>query len=152
MPQSSSDADLRGVLRRGGGVSEWLWKGGNQKQASIELVAMNPRGGQPLRHVLSFRGDEQGFQVESERIEDESPAPGQTATPVYYSFQHGAQARIAVGNRMEKLPLGTFNSALSILAQYREPIRAPEITFLSDLYAHIRIYREWTFGTKHNFP
>src|ERR1035437_6281494 len=54
---TSSNMDLRGVLRRGGGVNEWVWKGGKWKSASLDVVVNSPKG-KPLRHVLSFRGDE----------------------------------------------------------------------------------------------
>ena len=68
---TSSNTDLRGVVRRGGGVNEWVWKGGRSNSASLDLVVHNPKGKQPLRHVLSFRGDERGFSLEDERIRDE---------------------------------------------------------------------------------
>ncbi len=35
---ASSNMDLRGVVRRGGGVDEWLWKGGKRELASIDVV------------------------------------------------------------------------------------------------------------------
>jgi predicted ATPase len=66
--------DLRGVVRRGGGVNEWVWKGERRESASIDLVVNYPKGKQPLRHLLSFRGDEQGFRLEDERIENEAPS------------------------------------------------------------------------------
>src|SRR6266478_4952404 len=44
MPQSTSNADVRGVLRRGGGAAEWIWKGGKDQPACVELVISNTRG------------------------------------------------------------------------------------------------------------
>src|SRR5687768_3671618 len=50
LPQATSNADVRGVLRRGGGAAEWVWKGAKGKVAAVELVVDNPRGPQALRH------------------------------------------------------------------------------------------------------
>src|SRR5207247_3729248 len=75
---ASSNMDLRGVVRRGGGVNEWIWKGGKRKPALIDVVVDHPEGKQPLRHRLSFRGDEQGFRLQYERIENEAPRRGES--------------------------------------------------------------------------
>src|SRR5258707_3887138 len=42
--QATSNADVRGVVRRGGGASEWIWKGAKGKPASVGLVISNPKG------------------------------------------------------------------------------------------------------------
>ncbi|HTX37203.1 MAG TPA: AAA family ATPase [Bryobacteraceae bacterium] len=85
---AASNTDLRGVVRRGGGAKEWIWKDG--KSAVLDLVVSNPRGNQPLRHVLSFSSEDQGLRLEDERIEDETglPAPG-SGPYFYYRFQRG---------------------------------------------------------------
>src|SRR5207247_1355134 len=49
-PQATSNGDVRGVLRRGGGSQEWVWQGANTEPATIELIIANPKGKQPLRH------------------------------------------------------------------------------------------------------
>jgi hypothetical protein len=73
---TSSNLDLRGVVRRGGGVNEWVWKGGKRKSAIIEMAVNNPKGKQPLRHGLLFRGDGQGFRLEDEHIQERSDKRG----------------------------------------------------------------------------
>jgi predicted ATPase len=95
VPQTSpsTNADLRGVVRRGGGVNEWVWKGGGSKSASLDVVVHNPQGQQPLRHVLSFRSDPQGFSLEDERIENETPYIGQSEPYFYYQLQNGHPRR-----------------------------------------------------------
>ena len=146
-PQASSNTDVRGVVRRGGGAQEWVWKGARGQPASVELVVNNPRGKHTLRHVLSFRGDEQGFQLESELIEDVTPAAGLPGiTSSHYEFQPGRSARVFVGKQEQKLPRDSFNRSFPILAQYRDPLRSPELAYLADIYEKFRIYREWTFG------
>jgi predicted ATPase len=170
MPQSTSNADVRGVLRRGGGVEEWIWKGARGKPASVELVVNNPKGSQPLRHLLAFRTGEQGFVLHDERVENEKAYLDQTAPYSYYCFQNGNPVVNAIvqeaaedvltlkedhdkrpgastGARKErKLARETVNLEVSILAQRRDPELYPEITYLADVYEKWRIYREWAFG------
>lgn len=144
---TASNMDLRGVVRRGGGVNEWLWKGDKCMPASIDVVVNYPKGNQGLRHVLSFHGDQQGFRLEDERIEDEAPAKGEPDPYFYYRFQHGHPVVNTKGARKERrLARETVNPELSILAQWRDPEQYPEIAYLADSYEKIRIYREWAFG------
>ena len=144
---TASNIDLRGIVRRGGGVSEWLWKGGKRISASIDVVVNYPKGKQDLRHVLSFHGDEQGFRLDDERIENEAPAPGEHDPYFYYRFQHGQPVVNTKGATKErKLARETVNPELSILTQRRDPEQYPEIAHVAEAYEKIRIYREWAFG------
>jgi predicted ATPase len=145
-PQTTSNSDMRGVLRRGGGAQEWIWKGENGHAASLELLVENPKGKQPLWHVLSFRGDEQGFRFYDERIENEQGYDGQSDAYFYYRFQDGHPVVNTAKDRRRKLARETVNMELSILAQRRDPELYPEITYLAETYEKFRIYREWAFG------
>src|SRR5258706_3894072 len=139
---TSSNMDLRGVVRRGGGVDEWVWKGGKRETASIDVVVHNPKGRQPLRHRLSFRGDEKGFRLQDERIENEAR---KSLGDFYYRLRLklGQPVAKSLGVRRK---LKGVNTELSILAQRRDPERYPEIAHLAEVYEKIRIYREWAFG------
>ncbi|MGO9262896.1 MAG: AAA family ATPase [Bryobacteraceae bacterium] len=153
---AASNMDLRGVVRRGGGAKEWVWKGG--KSAVPDVLVSNPngqeparhllapKGHQPLRHVLSFRGDEPGFRLEDERIENQAPDRFESQPTYWYRFQHGQPSLIAHGDPRRAPAREALNPELSILAQLRDPERHPEIARLTEVYEKIRIYREWTFG------
>jgi predicted ATPase len=157
-PQTTSNADVRGVLRRGGGTREWVWKGAKSQPASIELIVKNPKGHQALRHRFSFRRDEQGFQLNDERVENEMAYADEAEVYFYYrfqdghpvintySFQDGNPVVSTAGTEKRKLARESVNLELSILAQRRDPELYPEITYLADTYEKWRIYREWTFG------
>jgi predicted ATPase len=145
-PQTTANADVRGVIRRGGGVNEWIWKGGKGRPASVELVIAHPKGKQPLRHFFEFRGDEQGFRLNDEQIENEKPNGNQTEPYFYYRFQDGHPVVNTVAQKDRRLARETINVELSILAQRRDPELYPEITHLADTYEKCRIYREWAFG------
>ena len=122
----ASNHDLRGVVRRGGGVAEWIWKGASKDPASIEAVVSNAGPDGTLIHYLSFREQAHVFSVDDESIYRDT---GTERTEVYGRFS-------------EATPL----SENSILAEMRDPDRYPEYGQLSDYYQSIRTYREWVFG------
>jgi predicted ATPase len=144
-PQTTSSADIRSVVRRGGGVQEWVWKGAPDQPASVELVVNNPKGKQPLRHVFSFRGERQGFRLDDERVENEAPDSNMAHASIHYRFHEGHPVLIRAG-RPRRVEHEKIDLTLSILAQRRDPELYPEITCLTDIYENCRIYREWTFG------
>jgi predicted ATPase len=123
-----------------------VWKGGKGESASFDVVVNNPKGKQPLRHVLSFRGDERVFRLEDERIENAAPERGESEPYFYYRFQHGRPVVNTIGAPGRKLARETVNPEVSILAQRRDPEQYPEIAHLAEVYEKIRIYREWAFG------
>lgn len=138
--------DVRSVLRRGGGVREWIWKGGTNQTASIDLVFHYPMGDMPLRHLLSFDNNEQHFRLIDERIEKRQASPNKSEVYFYYRFQSGRPVVKTTENKKRLLARTTVHPGDSILAQLRDPELYPEISYLADMYAKIRIYREWTFG------
>jgi predicted ATPase len=158
--QAASNSDVRGVVRKGGGANEWIWKGSKGDAAAIELILSNPKGPQPLRHLFSFRADESGFRLADERVENEKPFGNQGEAYFYYRFQDGHPVvnavtpiqdaeklpRYPAARKERKLARETVNLELSILAQRRDPELYPEITFLAESYEKWRIYREWSFG------
>ncbi|MEW5986009.1 MAG: AAA family ATPase [Chloroflexota bacterium] len=144
-PNRVSPNDLRTVIGRGGGVDEWIWKGNPKSAATLEAIVDNPKGQQPLRHVLAFRTEQQTFRLEDERIENEHPNPGQAAPYYYYRYQQGLPV-IVVGGVARPLAHESMEANLSILAQRRDPDTYPVITELAAAYDSIRLYREWAFG------
>ncbi|MDO9518381.1 MAG: AAA family ATPase, partial [Methanosarcinaceae archaeon] len=80
--------DIGAVVRKGGGASEWIWKGKRNSAATIDVVFINPKGSQPLVHSLSFYSENGRFQLHDERVENEHPY-GKQDTYFYYRFQEG---------------------------------------------------------------
>jgi len=148
----SSNNDLRGMIRRGGGARRWLWRGESKGYASIDFLVHHPRVQGGLRHLLDFSDDQYGFQLAGEGIGYEKhPAPD-----FYYRFEQGRHTLIA-GGRAKPLQRESVNPDLSILAQRHALLAGPdaermlsehypEIAYLADSYEKIRIYRDWTFG------
>lgn len=139
--------EWREVTRKGGGVSEWIWKGEKKNgKARVEAVVSNPKGKQPLRHSMAFHAVAQAFALDDERVENESPYPGQYDAYFYYRYQGGNPVLNTTGDAQRKLARETIESDRSILAQRRDPEMYPELAWLAQSYESIRIYREWAFG------
>ena len=141
----AAPGDMRAVVRKGGGVSEWIWKGEKQAVAVIDAVVRNPYGTQPLRHVVEFSARQQSFHLDDETIENERPYEGQTQPYFYYRYQQGRPV-ISMMNDERRLTRESVTPDISILAQRRDPESYPVITYLATVYEQIRLYREWAFG------
>ncbi len=143
----AAPGDLAAVIRRGGGIKEWVWKGQKAEVAAIDLVFSNPKGKQPLRHVVEIReSTKQRFEFEDERIENKFPFGQEKEPYFYYRFQKGRPVLNLVDDQHRQLARETMDIDLSILAQRRDPDTYPEISYVAESYERIRLYREWAFG------
>lgn len=142
----SAPKDMHEVTRKGGGVAEWIWKGGPQDAASVEWVVEYPKGKMPLRHVVAFRSVAQSFALDDERVENEQKDPGQQDSYFYYRYQHGQPMVNTIDKGRRSLARETIEADRSILAQRRDPETYPELAWLAHNYEKVRIYREWAFG------
>ena len=131
----NSKRDVEGVVQRGGGISEWIWKGALGEAASIEAVVSGSGETDLLGHFLSFREKAQRFSAEDERIYQESRQSDEPPREVY-----------ARNSEPRKSSFAPVHTTASILAEVREPELYPEYGQLSNFYEGVRIYREWIFG------
>ena len=152
--------DLLQPIREGGGVMEWLWKGPHGKGiAEIEATVAYPLGEKDLRYNLSFTQSGQRFDLVDESIEDEFNDDDVT---FYYRYSHEKQklnniSRIEgtkqQGNAKQRFLDGlrrreqtrSVSSEQSILARIKGTEIYPEITWLGEQFAAIKLYREWIF-------
>ncbi len=137
--------DLRAVVRRGGGAGEWVWKGEPMSVASVDAVMSGRQGAQPLRHLLAFRAENQSFQLDDERIEFIAAENGKPDADFIYHYSH-QHPILSVKGKQRRLESDTVIPDVSILTERKDPEAYPEITYLADVYARIRIYREWSMG------
>jgi len=138
--------DMRDVIRKGGGIREWIWKGDTDAIASIDIVIDNPKGQQPLRHVIAFREESQKFFLNDERIENEHSYKKMDRPFFYYLFNNGSPIAKILDKEDKHFTKESVNKDISILAQRRDPDSYPVIYDISTAYDNIRIYREWAFG------
>lgn len=135
--QSAPDQLLK-PIREGGGVRDWLYKGGSGiPVAELDVVLDNPKGAQRLRYHLAFTEVGQRFQIVDERIERyQHPY-------LYYHFNNGRPVLNVKGKmRLQR----DVDFEKSILSQRRDPDQYPEVTYLGQVLGKIRLYREWSFG------
>lgn len=141
----SAATDMRPIIRRGGGVQEWIWKGTKKGTAIVDAVIDYPNGWMPLRHVLAFHADGQRFHLDNERIESMTPNAGEKTPYLFYRYQQGNPILNVNGER-RTLTRESVEPDLSILAQRKDPEAYPELAYLVAAYEQIRVYREWSFG------
>ena len=81
----SAPKDLMTPIRDGGGVRDWLWKGGPKTLAAmLDMVVAYPKGPTDLRYSLSFTEVAQRFELLDERVENDVPDVGHKAAYLYY--------------------------------------------------------------------
>ena len=139
-------------IRRGGGTTEWLWKGRDPLQpATVEVTVENIVGAVPLRYLLTFTQVGHRFHLLEERIEDEAPLTEHNKLESYYRYQRGESIINVkddrVGMRYEgTIPQRDTSPEESILSQRRNPDSYPELTYLAEQFERIGLYREWRLG------
>lgn len=148
--------DLQVPIRSGGGVAEWIWKGNRATEpAEIDVTVFNPYGVMALRHSLSFTMVGQRFELVDEAIENERPSSRfEGDVFFYYRYQHGhpvvnvasADTAEPQGRKRRSLRREDIAPNQSVLSQRKDPEVYPEVTYLGNEYAKVRLYREWDTG------
>lgn len=136
----ATPADLMTPIRKGGGISDFLWKGVNIPIALIEVVV--PHQIFPifnLKYRLCFTEIGQRTEVVEEIISKEHP--GMSNEKDYYSYQNGQ-----VAFNGETLSKSEISSNQSILSQRKDPNLYPQLTYLGNKFSQISLYRDWNFG------
>lgn len=161
--------DLPLPIRQGGGVTDWLWKGGSiregdrtatgsgtgcgtgRSEARIELLfaegqlAKFSSGDPAVRYRLVFGAEGDSFVVLDERLENHEPRPGESKPYFYFGYEHDRPVLNVKDGRRE-LRWESIDRTQSILSQRRDPEAYPELGRLADVLARIRVYRSWHFG------
>jgi len=157
----AAPGNLLEPIQTGGGIGEWLWKGvDSPPTAEIDVTVSYPQGRMPLRHRLEFTMVGQRTELADEAIENAHPTwPGEQDVYFYYRYQHGHPVlnvkteappgvdRVRRALRREDLPLDQ-----SVLSQRKDPDQYPEVTYLGNEYAKIKLFREWNLGRKTPAP
>ena len=140
--------DLTAPIIQGGGVGNWIWRGEPKApSAHVEAILHTPFGDKDLRHSFAFAEKQHRFELSDELIANETPYSGHHQPYIYFE-RHGSHAVLNFmhEDRRRELQPDDLDTQKSVLAQRRDPDRYPELTWLADVYARIRLYREWSFG------
>jgi len=142
----AAPTDLAKPIREGGGIFEWLYKGAAPPTtASLEAVILQDQGSMSLRHRLDLDAASQRFELIEERIETKSPFPGHEHPYLYFGYDQNRPV-LNVKEEKRRLRREDIDPRQSILSQRKDPDQYPELTYLGQAYAKIKIYREWAFG------
>jgi predicted ATPase len=140
--------DLTAPIRKGGGINEWLWKGGKEPPiAEIEATLEYPQGARSIRYRIDFTVAGQRLEILDEIIENENRIlPDEGNAGFFYRYQRDtplgrfAKNKLIAGNQDYLIP------DHSIISQRKDPLRYPELTYLGNQFSSICLYRDWHIG------
>ena len=149
--------DLQAAIREGGGVRDWLWKGGPANANANLDVTVAYENKPPLRYSLGFAEVGARFEIVNEVVANACPSTGSDKPRTYYRYEDGRPA-IIVHNEEGKPNIRSHlvNSKMrrevkptqSILSQVRSHDVYPELTYLADNFERMAFYREWSLGRR----
>ena len=155
---AAAPRDLPAPIREGGGVSDWLWKGGGLSgQGLLDVTVESPESPVGFRYRLSFSETGGRFELRDEAVESEKRLSRLQKQPyIYYRYQEGRpviNVLTTTGqNRFERnLKREDVKPDQSILSQRRDPESFPELTYLASLFERMSFYRELHIG-RHTPP
>jgi predicted ATPase len=144
----STPDDVQKVIRYGGGIQEWLWKGEGRFDVAILTFDIQPNFKKiQLQHDFLFEELKSQFKIFDEKILGKNSANDQKDT-IYFEYLHG-DSKIRSNGQLKKIK--SVKEDASILAQIRDPENYPELAILTSFYENVRLYREWSFGRNTNF-
>ena len=158
----SVPTDLASAIRGGGGAKEWIWKGDPAQEVAkihVEIETGNlfrrhtrPTGSTIL-YRLEFVTTNSRVEVYDEGIEETEPDPGYADAYFYYRFQKGhpvINIRDTAGGggatSPRRLQRQDMQPDQSVLAQFKDLDRFPELTWLGRQFGQMQLLRDWTFG------
>ncbi len=155
LPRSveESSTNLQGVIRRGGGMREWIWKGNRGDKAQLEVVLFNSDKSKVYRHAISLDGIGQKLNINNEIIDNQDSSNANlTEHVVHYKMDfldiaiRRRRGNIITGEQDKELLTHAFSSSSSILSLRRDSLSYPVLSFIATAYEKIRLFREWNFG------
>jgi predicted ATPase len=144
-------------IREGGGFSDWLYKGTrNTPNATLDVIidkSFYAKRPDDVRYTISFSSVGQGYEIiEEQLVNYKEPRFKEISPYIYYEFKNGRPI-VNIQNpdpnsssQYRTLHREDIDITQSILAQKRDVIHYPEITYLAQGFSKIRMYREWQFG------
>lgn len=149
----ATPTDLPAPFRQGGGVNEFLWKGGHKNPvAKIDVTLDYPQRHQNLRYQVSLTVTGQRLELVDELVENEQKYAGEDDVYFYYRYQSGRPVlninKIEDdGERFKRyLRREDLSPEQSVLSQRKDPELYPELSYISKEFSNIGLYRHWQMG------
>ena len=145
----ATPTDLPAAFRQGGGISEFFWKGSKDTLgAEIQVTIDYDKGLPPLRYKLEFSELNQRLFLIDEYIKSEDfvhySYNDENLQPVFNFLEKDLSGIEKISK--ENWDKEVLKREQSILSQLKEARKYPEITYLSDKFPEISIYRDLPIG------
>ena len=141
--------DLAAAIHEGGGCDDWVWRGEPMPfisdvrvEAIVEYRARSYMEGQPIRYSMEFSQSAFGTPSIMEEVVEDAPSNQETEKGDFYLKR--TIDKVTLSDRDEHnriiqrdIPRTAIRSDQSILAQFKDPSRYPELTFRR------RSWRSW---------
>jgi predicted ATPase len=151
----SAPSGIADPIRESGGIRDWIWKGSTDNNAGFEaIVTPLDKNAPNIRYKVEFSAVNQLFEIRDECVENEKPIGKATDPYRFFYFRNSVPYINFLGDKANskykerQLRREDIDPEKSILAQRRDPDHYPELTYLAEVFAKIRIYRDWSFGRK----
>ncbi|MFB2835156.1 AAA family ATPase [Floridanema evergladense] len=140
--------DLTTPIRKGGGISDFLWKGTKDIPTAEIEATLNNSGSMPIRYRIGFTVVGQRLELVDEAIENEKPHPGERDVYFYYRYQSGYPVLNvkATSESLRRLRREDLIPDQSVLSQRKDPDQYPELTYVGNQFSSIALYRDWHIG------
>ncbi|MEH2269881.1 MAG: AAA family ATPase [Nostoc sp.] len=149
----ATPTDLPAPFRQGGGINEFLWKGGQENPvAKIEVTLDYLQRSQNLRYYVNLTSIGQRLELVDEAVENEQRYQSESDVYFYYRYQNGRPVLNInkIENNGEPLKRSLRREDLipdqSVLSQRKDPDLYPELSYLSTEFSNIALYRHWQMG------
>lgn len=140
----NTPGDIQKVIRRGGGASEWVWKGARGQGGTLNSSWFPyPLRQEALHHDIKLIQLDFSFWIDSEYL---AYRDSEKSDQVLYQHLDGVRKIVSVEGDEIEIDLDATPLRESILAQLKDAINYPSLFSLAEIYKSIRIYREWSFG------
>lgn len=141
-------------IRMGGGVDQWIWKGGKCDRASLDLQVCNTDTGHDYRYQVGFSAHAQLANFVEESFED--LAGVERSRPMGYFRIEGKGVEVATKFIGSEGPdrdytVGIsdrqyFRTDTSLMSQRSNADSYPDTFWLATQFKQIQEFRDWTFG------
>lgn len=140
--------DVASLIAETGGIGDWLWHGAGKDSAMIRIGISPTELERRLIYHLELGSRQQHLDIRTEVL---SPR-GRGSTQAPGSAQSNDKRALldALVSAKEPITRGLGGRSLasnaSLMSQYKDPERHPELTALGNELTSIALYRDWFFG------
>lgn len=139
------------VIRSGGGIKEWIWKGASLECSSLQVTLYPHAHGSHMVYSINCIENSGSLKILSESIEEKSTDENQNiaSSSFYNRSELGPHTIGRIGKSgayQEIVESDDIKQNESVLSQRKDPQKYPELYRTAQRLSGIQIFREWAFG------